>query len=264
MFRFYYEVARTMFRRQLIYQWANLGGLFTNVFFGAIFSFVIIALYQVRSDVAGLNLLDTLRYTWLTQSMIMVVLPFGWFDLMMTIRTGEVVGDLSKPCDFYWYWFGREMGRNCYYLLFRAIPVYVAGMLLFGFGFPLNAPGWLGFALTLVLAAMLGIAYRFLYNIVAFWLVEARAFVTLSITVALFFTGSYIPIPFLPSWVRTTVEWLPFNGMLNLPTMVLLGKIGAGTFWFELVRQMGWLVVFTLGCFLLTKQALRRVVSQGG
>src|SRR5690349_14060631 len=106
MFRFYFEVARTMFRRQLIYQWSNLGGLFTNVFFGAIFSFVIIALYRLRSDVAGLNVLDTLRYTWLTQAMIMVILPFGWFDLMMTIRTGEVVTDLSKPCDFYWYWFG--------------------------------------------------------------------------------------------------------------------------------------------------------------
>ena len=57
----------------------------------------------------------------------MVVLPFSWWDLMQTIRTGEVVTDLSKPCDFYWYWFSREIGRDAYYLLFRAIPTYAIG-----------------------------------------------------------------------------------------------------------------------------------------
>ena len=46
MLRFYIEVARTAFRRQLIYRWANLAGLLTNTFFGAVFSYVIIALYS--------------------------------------------------------------------------------------------------------------------------------------------------------------------------------------------------------------------------
>ena len=36
MLRFYFEVARTAFRRQLIYRWANLAGLLTNVFWGVI------------------------------------------------------------------------------------------------------------------------------------------------------------------------------------------------------------------------------------
>ena len=52
MLRFYIEVARTAFRRQLIYRWANLAGLLTNTFFGAVFSYVIIALYSARPVVA--------------------------------------------------------------------------------------------------------------------------------------------------------------------------------------------------------------------
>src|SRR5450755_3876321 len=78
MLRFYIEVARTAFRRQLIYRWANLAGLLTNAFFGAVFSYVIIALYSARPVVAGYNVKDTLSYTWLVQAMIMVVLPFSW------------------------------------------------------------------------------------------------------------------------------------------------------------------------------------------
>jgi hypothetical protein len=44
MLRFYFEVARTAYRRQLIYRWANLAGLCTNVFFCIVLSSVIIAL----------------------------------------------------------------------------------------------------------------------------------------------------------------------------------------------------------------------------
>ena len=264
MFRFYYEVACTTFRRQLVYRWANLAGLATNIFFGAVLSYEIIALFHSRPVVAGFDLVDTLRYTWLVQAAIMVVLPFGWLDLMMTIRTGEVVTDLSKPCDFYWYWFSREMGRNCYFLLFRAVPIYLIGTLLFRLGLPTAWSEWLGFGLVLLLASILGIAYRFFYNIVAFWIVEARASATLAQTIALFFTGSYIPIPFLPVWLRQIVEWLPFNGLMNLPTEVLLGKIAGGALWFEVARQVGWVLFLTASCLLLTRVATRRVVAQGG
>src|SRR5437763_6860549 len=89
MLRFYIEVARTAFRRQLIYRWANLAGLLTNIFWGVIMSYVIIALFHARPLAAGYNVQDTLRYTWLVQAMIMVVLEFRRDDLMLTIRSGE-------------------------------------------------------------------------------------------------------------------------------------------------------------------------------
>ncbi|MBE3559064.1 MAG: ABC-2 family transporter protein [Ktedonobacteraceae bacterium] len=264
MLSFYFEVARTAFRRQLIYRWTNIAGMLTNIFFGMIFSYVIIALFQTRPAVSGHTVQDTLRYTWLVQAMIMVVLPFGWMDLMMTIRTGEVVSDLSKPCDFYRYWFSREVGRSCYFLLYRALPTYLAGMLLFGFGVPAEWHAWLAFAVALLPATMLGIAYRFLYNIVAFWLLEARAAATLAHTIALFFTGSFVPIPLLPGWMRALIEWLPFNGLLNLPTEMLLGKVAGGALWFEIGRQLGWLIILTGIVRLLTVLATRHVVAQGG
>jgi ABC-2 type transport system permease protein len=264
MLRFYLEVARTAFKRQLIYRWANLAGLLTNIFFGSIFSYVILALFHARPVVAGYTVQDTLRYTWLRQAMIMAVLPFGWFDLMLTIRSGEVIADLSKPCDFYWYWFSREMGRNGYYLLFRGVPTYLAGMLLFGIGAPGEWHSWLGYALALPLGAMSGIAYRFLYNLMAFWITEARALAVLAQIVAFFFTGTYIPIPFFPAWLRVIVDWLPFAGLMNLPAEIFLGKVAGPLVGFELGRQIFWLVALTLVVYQLVAVAFRRVTIQGG
>jgi viologen exporter family transport system permease protein len=264
MLRFYVEVARTAYRRQLIYRWANLAGLLTNIFFGAIMSYVMIALFQARPVAAGYNVQDALRYIWLAQAMVMVVLTFGWYDLMLTIRSGEVVSDLSKPCDFYWYWFSREIGRSVYFLLFRGLPTYVAGMLLFGLGAPGDWKTWLAYAASLPLAAMIGIAYRFLFNIVAFWVLEARAVGGFATAIALFFAGSYVPLPFFPAWLRAIATWLPFNGLMNVPAQIFLGKLTGIALLSGLGLQVLWVVLLTLSVRSLTSVAARRVVVQGG
>jgi ABC-2 type transport system permease protein len=264
MLRFYVEVAHTAFRRQVIYRWANLAGLLTNIFFGVIFSYIIIALFHARPTVAGYSVGDTLRYTWLVQAMVMVVLTFGWYDLMLTIRSGAVISDLSKPCDFYWYWFSRECGRDIYFLIYRGIPTYLAGMLLFGFGVPVDWRYWVAFLVSLLLGASVGIAYRVLYNAVAFWFLEARAIGTLFVVIALFFTGSYVPIPFFPHWLLAITQWLPFNALINVPVEIVLGKIPAALLLFELGRQLFWVITMTLLVRLVIAVAARRVVVQGG
>jgi len=264
MLRFYVEVARTAFRRQMIYRWANLAGLLTNSFWGALISYVTIALYHARPVVAGYNVTDTLRYTWLVQAMIMVVLPFSWFDLLLTIRTGEVAADLNKPCDFYAYWFSREVGRDMYFLLFRGLPTYLAGMLLFGIGLPAGWVYWLPYALSLVLGAAIGIAFRFLANIAAFWLIEGRAAAGLAFAVAFFCGGSYVPVVFFPPVLRAIIEWLPFSAMFNTPAEIFIGTLSGAAILPALARQALWLVALTVAARGLTTLATRRVVVQGG
>jgi ABC-2 type transport system permease protein len=264
LLRFYVEVARTAFRRQLIYRWANLAGLLTNIFFGIVISSVFIAMYRSRPVAAGYDVGDTLRYWWLTQSMIMIVLPFGWIELLLTIRSGEVASDLSKPCDFFWYWFSREAGRDVYYALFRGLPTYAAGMLLFGLGAPASWGVWPAFLPSAILGAATGIAFRYLANIASFWIVEGRAAAGLAYVVALFFTGSYMPIAFLPPALRSVVEWLPFNGLMNVTAEIFVGKLEGAPLALGLGRQALWLLALVLTARALTTLAARRVVVQGG
>jgi ABC-2 type transport system permease protein len=264
MLPFYLSVATTAFRRQLIYRWANVAGLATNIFFGAVISYVYIALFGARPATNGFTLHDTLRYIWLVQSTIMVVLPFGWFDLALTIRSGEVVSDLAKPCDFCWYWFSREAGRDVYYVLFRGIPTYAGGMALFGIGLPADPRTWLLFTPSLIAAAVAGIAFRFVYNVVAFWVLEARAFGGFAQFLALFFGGSYVPIVFFPVWLKTIALWLPFAAMFNTPGQIFTGTLTGGDLALALANQALWIVALIIAARGLTALAFRRVVAQGG
>jgi ABC-2 type transport system permease protein len=264
MLRFYVEVARTAYRRQLIYRWANLAGLCTNVFFCIVLSSVLIALYHARPTVGSYNLRDALSYSWATQAMIMVVLPFGWVDLMLTIRTGEVVTDLSKPCDFFCYWCSRELGRAVYFLIFRGLPTYLAGLLIFQVELGAGWSIWPVFLLSLTLGTVTGVVFRILMNLAAFWMIEARSIVVFGLTIAQFFAGAFLPLVFFPAWLATLAAWLPFSGMMNGPAMVFLGKLGGPSLLREMLLQLAWLLVLTVLVRLLTKIATRRVVVQGG
>lgn len=264
MLHFYVGVGLTALRRQLVYRWANIAGLCTNIFFGLVFSYVIIALYQARPSVSGYDVRDALRYTWLMQTLLMVVLPFNWIDLMQTIRTGDVISDLSKPFDFCTYWFSRELGRSFYFLVYRGIPIYLAGIVIFNLGFPTEWQVLVSFVVSLLLGTVLGVIYRFLYNIVAFWIVEAKAMVTFCVVIAQFCAGMYVPLPLLPSWLRSTFELLPFASFMNTPAEIFLEKVSWIGIIVLLMRQALWVVILLLCAHLLTALASQRVIAQGG
>jgi len=82
--------------------------------------------------------------------------------------------------------------------------------------------------------------------------------------IALFFTGSYVPIPFFPRWALAIIQWLPFNALINVPIQILLGKIPENALLFELGRQMLWVIIMTLIIRIVIAAAARRVVVQGG
>ena len=66
---------------------------------------------------------DAVTYTGLTQALIAYIAIWGWWDLIRSIRTGDVATDLSRPHDFYWYWAAQDVGRALAQLLLRGLPM---------------------------------------------------------------------------------------------------------------------------------------------
>src|SRR5689334_4059449 len=121
--RVYFEVGRRAFQRQLAYRTASLAGFFTNAVFGYLRAAVMFALYEARTDVAGYDLSTAMSYSWTTQSTLMIIALWGWYDVEETIRTGDVVSDLSKPFSYLGYWLARDLGRAAYFLIVRCAPL---------------------------------------------------------------------------------------------------------------------------------------------
>ena len=79
------------------------------------------------------------------------------------------------------------------------------------------------FLVSVVLAISVAFAFHFLYNLVAFWLLDYKGVMRISIAVLAFFSGLYIPIRFFPDWLQTLAYMTPFPSMVQLPIDVFVG-----------------------------------------
>jgi ABC-2 type transport system permease protein len=262
--RLYFEVARRALQRQFAYRTENLAGLFTNVFFGYLRAAVFVAVYQIGNNVGGYDAQAAVTYMWVTQAMIMIVALWGWWDIEETIRTGDVVSDLSKPFSYVGFWLARDFGRSAYFTLFRAVPVMIAGQVLSGLRWPASPGVWLLFMVSMVLAQMVSFGFRFMLNVSAFWTTDARGLGQLALAAVMFLGGFVVPIRYFPDWLQPIVLALPFASITQTPADVFVERINGTDALAAVAMQVTWAVVLMAAAHLTTLAATRRVIVQGG
>jgi ABC-2 type transport system permease protein len=258
-----WEIAKVGWRRYAAYPWATAAGIFTNTIFGFIQAYILLAVYEHRSEVGGYDAGDTLTYVFLAQALIMTVYMFGWQELALRIRDGSIATDLSRPLDPQRYWLAYDLGRAPYHFIFRGVMPFVIGALVFTFHYP-TLPDAFAFVLSVALAVVVSLGFRFLYNSSAFWFVDVRGVMMVSLTVSLFFSGMVMPLSFFPSWLRTLAHALPFASIMQTPIDIWLGKHHGPALVGVIALQAFWALVF-LGLGRLTLRAGRqKLVIQGG
>ena len=261
--RLYWEIAVRSFRRATTYRTAYIAGMITNAFFGAIRCFVYIALYGNGGSVAGFTLDDAISYTWITQALISI--GAGWVstEIAVTIRSGDVVTDLQRPWHFYGYWLSRLAGERVFNLLVRGTLTYAVGMLLFRAHIP-TLDQLVVFAVAVMLALLVIIAFTFIVNVSAFWLIDNGGVGSIANVLVGFFGGFSIPIAFFPKPLANLARMLPFQAMSGLPAQVLIGQLQGTAAFAALALQLFWAVVLTALALLILNAATRKVVVQGG
>lgn len=258
-----WEIAKRGWRRYAAYPWATAAGVFTNTIFGFIQAYVLLAVFHNRAHVGNYDASDTVTYVWLAQALIMTVYAFGWTELALRIRDGSIATDLSRPLDPQRYWLAFDLGRAPYHLIFRGLLPFAVGAIVFQLHYPSPLDA-IAFLVSVVLAVVVSLGFRFLYNSAAFWLVDIRGVVTLALTVSLFFSGMVLPLTFFPSWLRAIAHALPFAAIMQTPIDVWLGKHHGASLVGILALQAAWaLVLLALGRVTLRFGA-KKLVIQGG
>ena len=260
----YVAVARLAFQRQLAYRTANLAGLATNLFWGMLRASVLMALFGARPLVAGYSVQAAVTYTGLTQALIAPLALWGWWDLIRTIRTGEVASDLSRPWDFFWYWAAQDFGRAFAQVLFRGAPLLILYALAYRIVLPPSPWHWLALVLALVQALLLSFAWRFIVSLSAFWVQDAVGIGRAAWTLTTFLSGFIMPLAFYPPWLLAFMRCTPFPAMINTVVEVYLGLVQGPALLGALALQSLWLVVLYAVARLLLAVGVRKLVVQGG
>jgi ABC-2 type transport system permease protein len=259
-----FELARRGYARYAAYPAASLAGVFVNTIFGFMRAFILLALYEHRDRIAGYDSSATVTYVWLGQAMIMTVFIWGWQDLALRIRSGDIAGDLVRPLHPLRALLAFDLGRALYHALFRGIPPLLVGALVFRLVFPAGVLEWLAFAISVALAIVVSFAFRAMYNIVTFWTTDHRGALLLGGIAVNLFSGFLIPVAFFPDWLAAIANATPFPSMIQLPIDIFIGRAVGIDVLRTLAVQLAWAAALLFAAERLFAFGVRRLVVQGG
>jgi ABC-2 type transport system permease protein len=260
-------LARSGFRRYATYRQATIAGAFTNVVFGFLRCYVLLAVAAatVGGQVAGYDRAQLATYVWVGQGLLSVVWIGHWDDLAVRIRTGDVAADLLRPMSPVTSYLAADLGRAGHAMTTRFLPPLAVGMIFF----PLWPPGrWQTvplFVLSILLAVIGCFGVRYLINSIAYWLHDARGPMMLWMVAGGILSGLYFPLRMLPDWLAVMLYVAtPFPSMLQSPLDVLVERDAPALQAGLIVLQAFWAAALLVACEVVQRRAERKLVLQGG
>ena len=260
----YLKLARLAFQRQMSYRAATLAGLATNFFFGLLRAAIMIALYENREIVAGYDLPMAITFTALGQGMIAYLSLFHWYDLMYTVYSGEVATDLLKPVGYFRYWLAKDAGRAASAFLMRGVTIILAYEVFLDLIYPQDWKAWLYFATAAILGWLVGFAFRFLVNMIAFWSPNANGFGRFFFLSGYVLSGMLMPLAFYPEVIQRIAYFTPFPQTVYTPIEIYLGLLSEPEIWLALGKQTLWAGAMILAAHFVQQAGVRKLVVQGG
>jgi ABC-2 type transport system permease protein len=229
--------------------------------FGLLRAAVLAAVLAERGTVGGYDLATAVTFVWLGQGLLAVVMLWGDSELARRVRTGDVVVDLGRPWDLQAALLATDLGRASHAVLLRLVPPTAFGALLFPFRWPERPETWLLFAVSVTLAVVVSFGIRFLLNLSAFWLLDARGVIAVWGMVGGVLSGLILPLSWFPEWAQAVLVWTPFPALFQTPIDVFTERGNSLTL---LVMQLGWATLLLLAGRVALARGMRRLVVQGG
>jgi ABC-2 type transport system permease protein len=217
--------------------------------------------------IAGFSLNEMIAYLLLVHiSRMFSSMPGLAYGIARDIRDGNLKKYLLQPIDMIAYLVSYRMAHKVAYIATSALPY---GLLFFlcreyFAGLSVSAGTWLAWAVTLLLAFVIGFFFEACIGMFGFWFLEVTSLLYIINTINFFVSGHMFPLDLLPGFWADLLKALPFQYTAYFPAAVLLGKIQGTDLWTGILLAVVWSAVFVAGSRWLYRAGLRRYSAFGG
>ncbi|OHV50691.1 hypothetical protein BCD48_10400 [Pseudofrankia sp. BMG5.36] len=258
-------VAAASARANVAYRATVAASVLSNVTLTVLRGYLALAVWEARPGLAGYDTQRAVTFVVLGQALMTTFAAFGgMIDVPWRVENGGIVIDVARPFGFLRWWLAREIGRAAVFLVSRAVPAGAVGLALFGVAPPASSAAAAGFAGSLTLALLVSFGIRYLVALTAFWVTDARGTLAVSSLTMTFFSGAVLPLTIFPGAFGEVARVLPFGAIVQVPMDIYLRPAGGTGIGEALAFQAAWALVLLAASGLVTRLALRRVVTQGG
>lgn len=232
----YIALIRVGIQRELVYRTNFCIGIFSTVLLFIVEVAIWSAVYQGKEEVGSISYNSIMIYTVMT--LLLQRLLGGGTDeeIGNDFQSGNIVTSLLTPLNLGVKYSMQELGKG---LLNAFVPAVVFSYILFS-----------------ILNYMLGI--------LTFWSHSNIGLYMLKMACVNIFSGMFIPLTFYPSILRGFCMVLPFQSIYYFPLTIVMGEANGAQIAGGILFQLGWIAGLFLLCRLMNKNAMRRIVIQGG
>jgi ABC-type uncharacterized transport system permease subunit len=129
----------------------------------------------------------------------------------------------------------------------------------------LPSPGnLLAYLVSFMLAYAINLLIWLLVGLASFWLVNAGGVRAMVDMTSALLSGMVVPLWFMPGWLRSVVEFLPFQAAAFLPASIFAGQVTGSAVLRPLAVQAVWIGLLLLLTAWVWNRAQRKLVIQGG
>ena len=224
------------------------------------------ALYRSTSSSAGLNVRQATTYAMLGVLYVSFRNVNRW-AARDTMTQHMLEGTIA-------YWFLRPVTPRRYYCI-RACGDLGYGACWAALSFavclstgviapPASTAAGLAALATMALGLVILYYLQQLIDLACFWTVVNFQLVIMYEIVQNVLAGALIPLWFMPGWFVSFDSWLPFQGTLNIPLSLYIGRSPVSGLGRELAVQSCWIAALAVLTTLIWRRAAARVTVLGG
>jgi ABC-2 type transport system permease protein len=222
------------------------------------------AVFASTATIGGLTLDQTLNYILLAQLLggAAYTTNIIW-DIGAGLREGQIAAALLRPLDYQAAMYVQNVVQLAIDLILK-LPLAVFIWFVYGLDLPSDPVVWLAFVVSLLLGHAVMFCFDWIIGCTAFYSTEIWGMSVVRYGVAMFFSGSLIPLTMMPDWLRTIATILPFSQAVFLPVSILSGITPVSDMPRIWLMQIGLLIGLLFLSRFVFGRALRVITVQGG
>lgn len=221
------------------------------------------ALYGANTEIDGVSMSMVTTNFILSMGLGAVFTPDDYF-LPNKIWDGSIATEFLRPISFKGRMIAENIGSALFNLLFRFAPALILALFTVG----VDAPASPAMLAMFVLSAALGFGVlwtiSFAVQMTTFGLVNIWSLITIKNVLINVFSGTMIPLWFLPKELTSVLNFLPFSSIYFTPVQIYLGQLSAKEIALKCAVQAVWIIAIYMFGDLLWRKGQRKLIVQGG
>lgn len=185
-------------------------------------------------------------------------------EIAVDIQEGKVAIELIRPYNYVLMKTAQAFGEGVFRFSCFAVP----GFIIVSFLFPVQLPSdpflWVMFFISIFFSFTIFTQINLAVGLSAFFFYNNQGFMRAKRILIDLLSGLLIPIYLFPVGVQNLFEFLPFQSISYVPSMIFSGGFDTEMILLSITKQIIWSIVLIIPIVWLWRAAKKAVVVQGG